>query len=111
MSVVFAVGDPVRTVDSLLRAEGATRTAVGTDEQRTRVERISVRIAALGWLLSATALTTTVLRSTHTGARSPWAATAGGVGAVVFAATVATWIDRTRQTRHGQDPTSTSATW
>jgi hypothetical protein len=45
--VVAAAGDPVRTIERLLRAEGATRTALGADRELTRVERYAVVTAAV----------------------------------------------------------------
>lgn len=51
--VVFAVTSPVRWLERLLRNEGATHTAVADDPEFTLVERISIRMAAAGWLFAA----------------------------------------------------------
>lgn len=51
--VVLAVTAPVRWIENLMRDDGAPSTAVGDDPDLTHVERVSVRIAAIGWLAAA----------------------------------------------------------
>ena len=51
--VVFAVTSPVRWLERLLRNEGATHTAVADDPEFTLIERIAIRMAAVGWLFAA----------------------------------------------------------
>lgn len=51
--VVLAVTSPVRWIENLMRDDGAPSTAVADDPDLTHVERVSVRIAAIGWLAAA----------------------------------------------------------
>jgi hypothetical protein len=59
--VVLAVTSPVRWIEKLMRDDGAPSTAVADDPDLTYVERVSLRIAAVGWLAAAVAM---VLSST-----------------------------------------------
>ncbi len=54
--VVLAVTSPVRWIERLMRADGAGSTAVANDPELTFIERVSLRIAAIGWLSAATAM-------------------------------------------------------
>ena len=59
-AVVVSVTAPVRWVEGLMRAEGATATAVREDPELTFVERVSLRIAAAGWVAAAVAMIVTL---------------------------------------------------
>jgi hypothetical protein len=54
-SLVVVVTAPVRWLDQLLRAEGASRSAVGNDPELTKVERLAIWAASAAWLLVAVA--------------------------------------------------------
>lgn len=54
--VVLAVTSPVRWIEKLMRDDGAPSTAVADDPDLTYVERVSLRIAAVGWLSAAVAM-------------------------------------------------------
>jgi hypothetical protein len=64
--VVLAVTSPVRWIEHLMRADGAPSTAVADDPELTFVERVSVRIAAVGWLAAAVAMLISVSDSANT---------------------------------------------
>lgn len=63
--IVIAVNAPVRWIEQLLRNEGAARSAVRTDDEFSRVERIATAIASTGWLLAGTALVVLLIRANH----------------------------------------------
>ena len=48
--VVLAVTSPVRWIERAMRDDGAPSTAVADDPELTFVERVSLRIAAVGWV-------------------------------------------------------------
>ena len=54
-SLVGVVTAPVRWLDQLLRAEGASSSAVANDPELTRVERLAIWAASAAWLLVAVA--------------------------------------------------------
>ena len=54
--VVLAVTTPVRWIEQLMRDDGAPSTAVADDPDLTYVERVSLRIAAVGWIGAAVAM-------------------------------------------------------
>jgi hypothetical protein len=54
--VAVAVAAPVRWVEQMLRAEGATRSGVANDSDLTRVERISTWIGAAVWVFAVAAM-------------------------------------------------------
>lgn len=54
--VVLAVTSPVRWIEKLMRDDGAPSTAVADDPDLTYVERVSLRIAAVGWIAAAVAM-------------------------------------------------------
>ncbi len=54
--VVLAVTSPVRWIESLMRDDGAPSTAVADDPDLTYIERVSLRIAAVGWIAAAVAM-------------------------------------------------------
>ena len=54
--VVLAVTSPVRWIERLMRADGAGSTAVADDPEVTFIERVSLRIAAIGWLSATIAM-------------------------------------------------------
>ena len=58
--VVLAVTSPVRWIERLMRDDGAPSTAVADDPELTFVERVSLRIAAIGWLSAAIAMAISV---------------------------------------------------
>jgi hypothetical protein len=55
-AVVLAVTSPVRWIEQLMRDDGAPTTAVADDPELTHIERVSLRIAALGWMSAAVAM-------------------------------------------------------
>ncbi len=58
--VVLAVTSPVRWIEQLMRDDGAPTTAVAADPDLTYVERVSLRIAGIGWLAAAVAIVISV---------------------------------------------------
>jgi hypothetical protein len=69
--VVLAVTSPVRWIERAMRDDGAPTTAVADDPELTFVERVSLRIAAVGWLAAAIAMILTLVDDTlSTTARS-----------------------------------------
>lgn len=79
--VVLAVTSPVRWIERAMRDEGAPSTAVADDPELTFVERVSLRIAAVGWLAAAIAMVFVLVDDTLS-------ATARSAGIVVLAASV-----------------------
>jgi hypothetical protein len=79
--VVLAVTSPVRWIEQLMRDDGAPSTAVADDPDLTYVERVSLRIAAVGWVAAAFAM---VVASTTDSAGSA----ARGWGLAVLAASL-----------------------
>ncbi len=77
--VVLAVTSPVRWIEHLMRDDGAPSTAVADDPELTFVERVSLRIATVGWLAAATAM---VLSSFHDATSE--AARTGGLGVLAL---------------------------
>ncbi len=67
--VVLAVTSPVRWIEQLMRDDGAPSTAVADDPDLTYVERVSLRIAAVGWLAAAVAMVVSATDDT-TGGRA-----------------------------------------
>jgi len=95
-SLVAVVTAPVRWLDQLLRAEGASRSAVANDPELTKVERLAIWAAGAAWLLVAVAA---IAVATDGGADD------GGIAAsfiVVGVAGVVLWwqvLERWRATR------------
>jgi hypothetical protein len=58
--VVLAVTSPVRWIENLMRDDGAPSTAVANDPDLTHVERVSLRIVAVGWFAAAVAIVISV---------------------------------------------------
>ena len=86
--VVLAVTSPVRWIEKLMRDDGAPSTAVADDPDLTHVERVALRIAALGWLAAAVAMVVSATDDA-TGTRSQvigLAVLAGSSIAVIVAA-------------------------
>jgi len=87
--VVLAVTSPVRWIERLMRADGAGSTAVADDPEMTFIERVSLRIAAIGWL-SATIAMIASLTDESIAASARWAglavlsASVLAVGAAAF---------------------------
>lgn len=54
--VALAVAAPVRWVEQMLRAEGATRSGVANDTDLTRVERIATWMSVSTWVLALAAI-------------------------------------------------------
>lgn len=77
--VVLAVTSPVRWIENLMRDDGAPSTAVANDPDLTYVERVSLRIAAVGWLAAAVAMILAIARD-DPGSR------AAGLGLAMLAA-------------------------
>ena len=71
-AVVLAVTAPVRWVEGLMRAEGASVTAVHEDPELTFVERVALRIAALGWLAAAAAMIVTLAHDEASATTQTW---------------------------------------
>lgn len=86
--VVLAVTSPVRWIENLMRDDGAPSTAVADDPDLTHVERVSLRIATIGWLAAAVAIVVSVIDDADAG-QAPavgLAVLAGSSVAVVVAA-------------------------
>ncbi len=96
-AVVTAAGDPVRTIERLLRSEGATRTAVGADVGFTQVERVAVGVASIGFGLALASLVPSLTRAGLGGSTQVLGLTCAVVGAGAYA--VALWRWSTRQRR------------
>jgi hypothetical protein len=79
--VVLAVTSPVRWIESQMRADGARSTAVADDPELTFIERVSLRIAAVGWFAAIVAMALTVTDDAATAGRS-------AAGVVILAASV-----------------------
>ncbi|MEP4590857.1 MAG: hypothetical protein ABJ381_03570, partial [Ilumatobacter sp.] len=88
-AVVLAVTSPVRWIEKLMRDDGAPSTAVADDPDLTHVERVSLRIAAVGWLAAAVAMVVSAIDDATGGqARAMGLAVlAGSLIAVTVAAT------------------------
>jgi hypothetical protein len=86
--VVLAVTSPVRWIEKLMRDDGAPSTAVADDPDLTYVERVSLRIAAVGWVAAAVAMVVAVTDgATDSQARTlGFAVLAGSSIAVIVAA-------------------------
>jgi hypothetical protein len=79
--VVLAVTSPVRWIERAMRDDGAPSTAVADDPELTFVERVSLRIAAVGWLAAAAAMVLAV-------ADGPLSTSARSAGLIVLAVSV-----------------------
>jgi hypothetical protein len=55
-AAMIVVAAPVRWLERLLRDEGAMHTALGSDHELARVERITNRIAGAVWMLACAAM-------------------------------------------------------
>lgn len=66
-TVVLAVTSPVRWIEDLMRDEGAPSTAVADDPELTFIERVSLRVAAVGWIAGAVAMVAAVSGDAATG--------------------------------------------
>ena len=97
VGVVLAVGDPVRTIEALLRSEGATRTALRADLELTRVERIAVQVAAGSFVLSLLSLVATVVDERPDGRVLGFAIGGGVVLTAAFVASLTVWLRRMRR--------------
>ena len=86
--VVLAVTSPVRWIEHLMRDDGAPSTAVADDPDLTYVERVSLRIAAVGWIAAALAMIVVVVGGDAGTTADAWGLVvlAGSVVAVVAAA-------------------------
>ena len=92
--VVLAVTSPVRWIENLMRDDGAPSTAVADDPELTFIERVSLRIAAVGWLAAAVAMAMSMIDEQI----STTARTAGGIvlAASLLAVVVAAFSGRFR---------------
>ncbi len=96
VGVVVAVRAPVAWLDRLLRSEGATRTALGADQDLVQMETVSVRLAVTGFLAALAALVWTLTTERVT------PMTRGGTLAIGAAASVALAVSLgTRRARLG----------
>jgi hypothetical protein len=95
IAVVLVVADPVRTIEGLLRAEGATRAALGADRHLTHMERIAVAVAGIGWALAAAALVAVAVSAGPDRTRVTAAAVVS-VASAAFGGVVLRWRRRTR---------------
>ena len=85
--VVLAVTSPVRWIEKLMRDDGAPTTAVADDPDLTYVERVSLRIAAVGWFAAAVAMVLSSTNSaTGTSARAMGLAVLAGSSIAVIVA-------------------------
>jgi hypothetical protein len=84
--VVAAVSAPVRWLDRQLRNEGATHAAVADDRDLTQVERVTVALAAVGFLASAVAMGACLTRDDLTGAGRAAAVSVSVLAATTFVA-------------------------
>jgi hypothetical protein len=69
-ATVFLVRAPVRWIEDLLRSEGATRTAVGRDQELTSLERLLSGCALVGWGTSVAAMLASLLHDAPTSAQT-----------------------------------------
>ncbi len=60
-AIVFVVGSPVRWVDNLLRAEGATVASVASDREFNAIERITILAAIIGFTLATSSMIATLI--------------------------------------------------
>jgi hypothetical protein len=65
--VIIAVTTPVRWLDRQLRNEGASHSAVSDDHELTRVEDVTVRLAAIGFAASTAAMIVALFSTDLTG--------------------------------------------
>ncbi len=65
--VVLAVTSPVRWIENLMRDDGAPSTAVADDPELTFIERVSLRIAAVGWVAASIAMVLSVVDDATSG--------------------------------------------
>lgn len=86
-AVVVSVTAPVRWVESVMRAEGATAAAVREDPELTYVERVALRIAAAGWVAAAVAMVVTLVRDDAGTTTRAWGISALVGSVIVIAAT------------------------
>lgn len=84
-AVVLSVTAPVRWVEGLMREDGATAAAVHEDPELTYVERVALRIAAVGWITSAAALLVVLVRDDAGTATRAWGAIALATSMLVVA--------------------------
>lgn len=95
--VVIAAGDPVRTIERLLRAEGATRTALTADTEFVRVERVAVAVASVGFVLALASLINAIASGDQHGRTLVFAVIGAFAGAGAFTGAIINWIRRMRR--------------
>lgn len=83
--VLFAVAAPVRWLESMLRADGAVRSGVGSDPELTQLEDVTNRLAVVAWLVSAVAMMLLLGHATAPGRVASVVALAGSFAMVVAA--------------------------
>lgn len=86
-AIVICVTAPVRWVEDLMRADGATLAAVSQDPELTFVERVSLRIAAVGWVAAAAAIVVVLVDADTTSPTRAWSGVALGLSLAVAAVT------------------------
>jgi len=83
--VLFAVAAPVRWLESMLRADGAVRSGVGSDPELTQLEDVTSRLAVGAWAVSAAAMLLLLGNSTVPGRVAGIVALVGSFAMVVVA--------------------------
>lgn len=90
-AVIIAATAPVRWIESLLRAEGATGTSMRNDPEFTRVENVTAYAAIAAWVMSTVATIISLFgESTSTRARAVCIVVIVG-SAVLLAASIRLW--------------------
>lgn len=87
-AVVVSVTAPVRWVEGLMREDGASSAAVHADPELTYVERVALRIAAVGWTAALAGMVVILLDEETGGTATAWGlvATALSIALVAGAA-------------------------
>lgn len=96
--MVLAVTSPVRWIERLMRDDGAPSTAVADDPEQTFVERVSLRIPAIGWLSAAIGMAISVADDSTTSSTRAVGLTVLSVSAIDVVAAVFTGRSRTLAT-------------
>jgi len=97
--VIVAVTAPVRWLESQLRSDGATHTAVSDDPELTHVEVVAIRLALLGLVTAAAAMAATLGDPALSARAQGWGAVALAVSAAATAAALWRWAGRSTPSR------------
>jgi hypothetical protein len=92
--VIVAVTAPVRWLESQLRSDGATHTAVSEDPELTHVEVVAVRLALVGLVAAAAAMAIMLVDPDLSGPAQAWGAAALGTSVVATTSTLWRWGGR-----------------